>query len=690
MSWLYSPFPSAGSPTTVAQGGFKSIVPGLRRMGASSGTPSSVIIQLLTMETGMLTDIITKNSTDRSVVVRIIDSTNGTPETGVVWNTSGIDLWYRREGATLTSITEASLTALSDAHSDGGFLHIGHGYYRLDLPDAAVATGANYVDIGGTVTGMIVIGGRIKLVNVNLEDSVRAGMTALPNAAAEASGGLATLSAAQASNGTINVNVHRWLTGTPNSLQSGRVDGYVGAVASGVIAAGSFAANALDAVWSTTTRILTAGTNIVLAKGTGVTGFNDLSAAQVNAEADTALSDVGLTSTVTGRIDTTVSSRLASASYTSPPSASTIAAAVWDYLTSAATTVGSLGKLIVDNINATISSRLASASYTAPLDAAGTRSALGLASANLDTQLGDLPTAAENADAVWDEAISGHLTAGSTGNALNAAGSAGDPWSTSLPGSYGSGTAGKIIGDNLNATVSSRLASASYTAPLDASGIRSALGMASADLDTQLDTLPTASENATAVWASATRVLTAGTNIVLAKGTGVTGFNDLSAAQVNTEVDTALSDVGLTSTITGRIDASVSSRASQTSVDTVDTNVDSILDDTGTSGVIVATNNDKTGYAIGAGGIGSGAFASGAITAASLNSDAVDEILDEQIGDGTITARQALKLLVAALGGKVSGAGTSTITIRNYADTTDVVVASVDGSGNRTSTTVSL
>jgi len=38
----------------------------------------------------------------------------------------------------------------------------------------------------------------------------------------------------------------------------------------------------------------------------------------------------------------------------------------------------------------------------------------------------------------------------------------------------------------------------------------------------------------------ATRLLTAGTNIALAKGTGVTGFNDLSAAQVNAEVDTAL------------------------------------------------------------------------------------------------------------------------------------------------------
>jgi len=116
-----------------------------------------------------LFDIITKASTDRSVTVDIIDSTDGTPETGVVFNTSGIDLWYRREGAALVSITEATLAALTTAHADGGFLHVANGTYRLDLPDAAFATSANYVDFGGTVTGMIVIGGRVRLVDTNLE-----------------------------------------------------------------------------------------------------------------------------------------------------------------------------------------------------------------------------------------------------------------------------------------------------------------------------------------------------------------------------------------------------------------------------------------------------------------------------------------------------------------------------------------
>lgn len=95
------------------------------------------------------------------------------------------------------------------------------------------------------------------------------------------------------------------------------------------------------AVWASATRLLTAGTNIVLAKGTGVTGFNDLDA-----------------------------------------------------------------------------------------------------------------TGVENA--VWDATLASHLTAGSTGAALNSAGSAGDPWGTALPGAYGAGSAGNIIGNNLDATISSR------------------------------------------------------------------------------------------------------------------------------------------------------------------------------------------------------------------------------------------
>lgn len=148
---------------------------------------------------------------DVSVIVRIIDSTDGTPETGVVFNTSGIDLQYRRELAASTAITEATLAALTTAHSDGGFLHIGNGYYRLDLPDAACAAGAVGVLVHGTVTGMVVIGCYIQLVAYDPFDTVRLGLTALPNAAAEAAGGLYTRGTGagqinQPANGRIDAN----------------------------------------------------------------------------------------------------------------------------------------------------------------------------------------------------------------------------------------------------------------------------------------------------------------------------------------------------------------------------------------------------------------------------------------------------------------------------------------------------
>lgn len=111
-------------------------------------------------------------STDVSCAIRIIDATDGSPETGVAWNTSGIDLWYRREGEAPVDLTEASLSALTDAHADGGFLAINDGWYRVDLPDAALADGAEGVLVGGTVTGMIVIGSYIELVSYDPFDLI--------------------------------------------------------------------------------------------------------------------------------------------------------------------------------------------------------------------------------------------------------------------------------------------------------------------------------------------------------------------------------------------------------------------------------------------------------------------------------------------------------------------------------------
>jgi hypothetical protein len=112
---------------------------------------------------------VTHGATDQSVELLIIDETTGVPETGVLFNTAGIDLWYRRPGAVKTSITEATLAALTTAHTDGGFLEIGNGVYRLDLPDAAFASGVSHVTIGGTVTGMIVRPVTVQLAAFDLQ-----------------------------------------------------------------------------------------------------------------------------------------------------------------------------------------------------------------------------------------------------------------------------------------------------------------------------------------------------------------------------------------------------------------------------------------------------------------------------------------------------------------------------------------
>ena len=142
--------------------------------------------------------------------------------------------------------------------------------------------------------------------------------------------------------------------------------------------------------------------------------------------------------------------------------------AIWDALSTALTTAGSIGKRLVDYVTGDIFGRIgapAGASVSADIAAVQsdtndiqTRLPAALVGGKMDSTGGTGPTAGDIADAVWDEALAGHAGAGSTGDALASAGSAGDPWGTALPGAYGAGTAGKIIGDRLDVAVSTRLA----------------------------------------------------------------------------------------------------------------------------------------------------------------------------------------------------------------------------------------
>lgn len=111
---------------------------------------------------------IIKDSVNQSVIVRIVNSTTGIPEQAVEHNTLGAALWYRRDGGVVVPITLVALASADAAHADGGIEHLDDGYYRIDLPDAAVVTGADGADgvlIAGTITDMVVIGAYYPLVS---------------------------------------------------------------------------------------------------------------------------------------------------------------------------------------------------------------------------------------------------------------------------------------------------------------------------------------------------------------------------------------------------------------------------------------------------------------------------------------------------------------------------------------------
>ena len=121
---------------------------------------------------------------DQSVEVRLVDGTDGTPETGVTSATAGLSIQYRRDTGALVTITPSDLAAVDSAHADGGLKHVRDGYYRVDVPDAACAAGAKSLRVYVTATGMVGLAACHQLVAYDNQSATRgtAG-TALPDAA---------------------------------------------------------------------------------------------------------------------------------------------------------------------------------------------------------------------------------------------------------------------------------------------------------------------------------------------------------------------------------------------------------------------------------------------------------------------------------------------------------------------------
>jgi tetrahydromethanopterin S-methyltransferase subunit F len=148
----------------------------------------------------------------------------------------------------------------------------------------------------------------------------------------------------------------------------------------------------------------------------------------------------------------------------------------------------------------------------------------------------------------------------------------------------------------------------------------------------------------------------------------VAGYVDTEVASILAAVDTEVAAIKAKTDLIGA-SVALESGGNIASIKTVVDNIHdtdlpavkadtaAILLDTGTDGVVV--------------------------NASGLAADAVDEILDEVV-EGTITLRQAIRLCLSALAGKSTGGGSATLTFRDIADSKARITATVDVNGNRT------
>lgn len=281
-------------------------------------------------------------TTSKDVNILIQDSSvsTGAGKTGIAYNTSGLTAYYHRQGSNAaTAITLATKTL--GTWATGGFVEVSSanmpGLYELGIPDAALASGATWVVIMlFGVANMAPVTLEIQLDAVDNQDATRGGMTALPNANAAANGGLPTVDAnnavkVQSGTGSNQISLSSGLVTLAGVTHTGAVIPTVTTVnglASGVITATSIAADAI-----TDAKV---ASDVTIASVTGAVG------------------------SVTGNVGGNVAGSVGSVTTVSDKTGYSLSSggiqAIWDALTSALTTSGSVGKLIVDYLNASISS----------------------------------------------------------------------------------------------------------------------------------------------------------------------------------------------------------------------------------------------------------------------------------------------------------------------------------------------
>ena len=136
-------------------------------------------------------------STSQTINVFIQDSSSSTGAglTGLAYNSGSLTAYYALPRAAATSITLATQT-VTGAYSSGGFVEISSanmpGWYRFDVPDAAIASGRfTSIHLKGA-TNMAPLPIEIELTAWNNQDAVHGGLSALPNTACTTNASLIT------------------------------------------------------------------------------------------------------------------------------------------------------------------------------------------------------------------------------------------------------------------------------------------------------------------------------------------------------------------------------------------------------------------------------------------------------------------------------------------------------------------
>jgi hypothetical protein len=138
-------------------------------------------------------------STSQTIDIFVLDSSStvGAGLTGLVFNTAGLTCYYRKGAlGTPTAITLATLATVGTAWSSGGFIAVDGtnmpGVYRLDIPNVVLDTAGMVTMYLRGATNMAPVVLEIEVVSVDIYDTVRFGLTSIPNVAQGTTGAIST------------------------------------------------------------------------------------------------------------------------------------------------------------------------------------------------------------------------------------------------------------------------------------------------------------------------------------------------------------------------------------------------------------------------------------------------------------------------------------------------------------------